>query len=830
MANASTDILWQVENSDQAAEKALKLYEKLEEQWASIGINILGKENKLVKSEDPKTLNFDLFNRLNEIRKKHYNRLNQKKDGSSPSYAQTFSWLAQAFEHNEGRPPKQDQEFQKCLDQKEPFSFDVLKRSIKDRIDQSTDQHIAKGLNLFLKKLEDGEFQHFSELLESIEQFNQKQALFSFPHMPTVLLSMMEKILLGSEQHLKEIYFALLRKIVDSAQVMQTLQNSRLSHTGVYRDPDSIKDSGLREKRQKPDEDECIDYTDFENTRVYLNSISIVLAECLTKEFREKTFKACSEKGQVPSMINVLDHLMMGTAARNELLENEIKMLVSKEGKDEATAKKWAKRRLKLLVQKKLDANKKEIFENIKSEKDLRRALKNFNEEYYSSLKLYLYMLRRYQFLKSFIVGLYAHPPEIDPEITDLIFITAFLANKQKKPGWDLISMLLNAQVDSQKKKTSQEQDVQFESELTQISEQHNSKQKIMSLMVPFLNELVPLEIDDMVKFLSKMFILAAPAEKTKEVESRFSATAVNSIDDPLIQTIMSLSETTEEMISNPDREPQKFEVRVEEETIDEENGNIVMAVSQFVREQCVKIIGNSNVVETDEDQQETVFKRVQKNCHAEAKALRRHLHPMKLDENFAYSKMMTSSQPALTPADQYKGHIIPLKYQNDLRACLRIYFDELGADLVKRVYLENPRGDTVCDEVVALQIPNEYSIKFGFQKHVRYSLILGLINFDDDEKHAVLRLYMVLSGHRPHDKKPIEGYWIEKNGESKKVIMISITEKFKQQALVLQVLGDELARTCSQTAWNTDSVQKILKSAQARQRNISKTLKERGG
>ncbi len=816
------------ESNEDLRQKTTQLYMNLRKSWEELGTNVLGITDVDRKQPSIQLSTFAIYNGIAQILAKHQNEFNRQNKNESPTYAPVFSWLAQAFEHNLGRTSKQNKNLQKHVDSFEYFTTDTLKHVIHEKIAETPDPERELLLESFLKRMQKGEFDQFLRILDRTKQINKRQALYCFPHLPVVLLSFIEHIETGSKERLQEIYYSLMQKIIDSYQVNDTLIHSKYSDKDVFLDANSLKK--FRRDDPLPSQKECLSYTEHEEIRVFINNISNYVGECWKHQFREKAFKSIKGQSSIPSMLEVLENFLVGHVTREKEKEKMTKELIHS-GKAPDKALQLSHKKINSLVPDRRKKNKKLILANIQDESALKKSLRTFLEKYYTNDTLDLYMLRRCQYLKSFIINLYKKPPNIDPEIVDLIFVTALFGNKQLEPKVELISDLLNAQAILKNKDEKQQGESKIETKLTKKSSQLTIKTKIIKELIAFLNELLPSEVEDMLKFLSKMFSAVAPPDKKEEIEDIFGETLIFAKKDPLIQIIMSLTQKDTQVVLKTDATLKDSDIH--EIDSEEKSGNIIWLFSDYIRDTFKKIFDREDAIEIDEVRQDISFKKIQKDCSLEAKKLRRGLKHMKVVSMYTHSEEANESQSIFSGADSQNMHkVLPMNqdYIKDLVPCLQLYFDELDPTEIRKIQVINDRGKKMYDQFVSVQIPFSYNQRFGFQtgdsaRPDRFSLVLGLVNGDMGKKLAVIRLFQVIKKRTP-GSIIIEGNWIEK-GQKRKVSLTSVAESFKHQLLAWEVLKDELTENCSYPAFKKDAIQRILKAAQLRQKGLRGKLKK---
>ncbi len=715
---------------------------------------------------------------IRTILKRFHSFLKQDEIHKSKAFTTIYKLLQYGFEHNESRSPTENRTLQEMIRDEQSITAEQLQEAIDKRLEGTKDEEreILEQVAEFNMKMLEGFNSRFRTNKERMYATTVNFVSETGFH------KILEAIFFADAPKTKKLAFVILKKVFKNTyEVVQQMDRKHIAYPEVFREPLRLDD---QEDEQTPPVDQngkaflCYDF-DVGNLYSYLDILSNVLRKMLDRHYLTQRYQhyAAEKKRNGEGYISypLLLSLILKNETQNEVVEH---MLAS----------------------------------DPRQADQIQSVLMEFIHSLQTNEFLYLYSIKRYIYLKHFLLELLEEKriAGIHPFYLSMILSAGLLANEQYQVPYDLIDQLMN--------------------------EKECSTRDTKAKLAETLNELTPNTIDTLLRFVIKTsYMLAGPKEK-KALERRFEeAKILSALNDPLtaiMQGVIDLGIEEARLHGSEDAEAHLWEnspsggnaALMGHAEVEKKFSLWQSIVKQIFKWRVKRLPESLRWIENTATQLEMNKGRYFPKDHSPAsKARWNQLLWSDLPDSFTF---FTDDAPKWRDQIQFieKYHRrrgILLNLDRKFRKTIAGLLEELvkhGAVREKIIELDNGETHRELCAVVKLPTDRHYQLPTGPSRQALF-VGIGLIPYKKKggpaEPHATLFLYQEIprgfhsEGMHPLSVKvtnPMTG-----NSKAFELIEISLTERYYDAAL--QGFLDALHKWLPMPAWDQDHTQKVVGS-----------------
>ncbi|MBF0286623.1 MAG: hypothetical protein HQM14_02300 [SAR324 cluster bacterium] len=688
------------------------------------------------------------------------------------SFAALYKLLRYGLDYNENRVAEENKTLQACIDDYHLFTVRELRSAVKERMD-----HAPAGEVDVLKMV--SEFNE-SMLVAFKEQFptNKQRTYASTVNFVSEsgFSKILESIYWASPQQTKEIAYMFLKKVFKNTyDVVQKMDRKQIVYPCVFKEPlrpEDQEDEQIPPQNQSGKSVLCYDF-DIGNLYSFLDILSNVLRKMLNRTYITARYQYYSEEKKKNNEEGYISYpLLLSLILKNEPKETVIEnMIVMGQGEKD----------------------------------EIKSALLDFIKTLQSSEFLYVYSLKRYTYLKHFVLEL-LHDKQlagIPNFYAGMVIACALLSNEQYKAPYGLIKMLMDEKE----------------------SLMNTTKQQLAES----LNQLTPNTLDHLLRYIVKGSYLVAGPNAKKLLEAKFEeAKVLSATQDPLSSIMQGLTEIGTEEVNTiikkgGDTNAGKTTIMGQEE-VNEKFTIWQNLLRQIFKWQVKRIPGPLKWIETTAMQLETHRDRY--IAKEETEDVRKRLQGLQLanlPKHFTFF-------PDKSPKWQDQIPFID-KYHRRRGICLGIErkFKETLWDLIETLYKYGMVHETYhtfkrggsfreCCIVVKLPIDQYYRLPAGQRKgHVQLFIGIGMIPMKKpsgpiETKPCIFLFQEIPSGFNSEGLHPLTVKVQDATAKTKKeynILEIPLSESYYEATLA--GLLDILQKWMPMAMWDKDAVQKMV-------------------
>lgn len=688
------------------------------------------------------------------------------------SFAALYKLLRYGLDFNEKRVAQENKKLQKCIDDYRLFTVNDLRTAVKERIRQA-----PAGEADVLKLV--GEFNE-SMLVDFKNQFitNKQRTYASTVNFVSEsgFSKILESIYWASPEQTKEIAYMFLKKVFKNTyDVVQKMDRKQIAYSCVFREPLRSED---QEEEQIPPQDQtgqsllCYDF-DIGNLYSFLDILSNVLRKMLNRQYITSRYQYYSEEKKKNNEEGYISYpLLLSLILKYEPKETVINnMIVLGQGEKD----------------------------------EIKAVLLNFIKTLQSSEFLYVYALKRYIYLKHFVLEL-LHDKQlagIPNFYVGMVIACALLSNEQYKVPYSLIKLLMDEKE----------------------SLQETTKQQLADN----LNELTPDTLDNLLRYIVKGSYLVAGPDAKRVLEEKFEeAKVLSATQDPLSSIMQGLTEigtaSANRVIKTGTRSNEGKTTILGQAEIAEKFTIWQNLIRQIFKWQVKRISGPLKWIENTAMQLDTHRDRyTTKDETEEVQKRLQGLHLAVLPKNFTFF-------PDHTPKWQNRVPFIE-RYNRRRGICLGIEkkFKETLWDLIETLHKYGVVHETFhaftrggsfreCGIVVKLPVDNYYTLPAGQSRaHTQLFVGIGLIpmkkpNGPIETKPCLFLFQEIPSGFNSQGLYPLKVKVKDPTSKSQKehsILEIPLSESYYEATLSGTL--DVLQKWLPMALWDKDSTQKVV-------------------
>lgn len=692
----------------------------------------------------------------------------------SRSFTALYKLLRYGIEFNERRQAQEKQNLQQCVNRCPRYSVSELRELVKEQKRQAPPGEsdimdlVAEFNEAMLKEFNEKFTTNKERLFAYTVNFVSEQG-FS---------KILESIYFASPQQTHELAYMFLKKVFKNTyDVVQKMDRKQILYPCIFKEPLRKQD---QENEQAPPTDPvgryalCYDF-DIGNLYSYLDLLSNALRKMLNRNYITEKYKYYTEEKKKNQEEGYISYpLLLSLILRFESKESVINnMIVQGQGEKD----------------------------------ELKSVLFEFIKMLQTSEFLFLYSLKRYQYLKHFVLELLQDKQlaGIPQFYAGMVIAIALLSNEQYQPPYPLIEKLMDEKASLQK----------------------NTKTELAAS----LNELAPKTLDNLMRFIVKGSYLLGGEKAKRILEEKFEeAKIMSAVQDPLSAIMQGISEIgleeAQAIVEKNMASPQERNAKILESAQVEKKFSIWQNLIKQIFQWRVKNIPEP--LKWVEDTANALDKN--KNRHIEkevdTKTLKRlrGLQPVKLNDGFSFFPAKISRwQEKVVFIERFHRRRgvclgIETKFKETLRDLIEAFFKQ---KVVYEAIHDLEKGGTFHEYSLMIRLPRDdyYKLPGQHKRKIQLFLGIGLIpmkkpNGPIASQPCLFLFQEIPSGFHGKGFHPIETSAIHpETGQTKAYELLEITLSESYYLTALLGLLDTLRKWLPSVDWDKESAQKVIGS-----------------